>query len=165
MDEFAPLFERYAKRLTNKKAGSALHQQAAETKTRFRYISKHEWTDADFHFTFMNERRSEHFPEHNVKVVQAGGYLPLEIKRKHSEEDGEVKLIAFVGHDENDIDFYRGLACNDLNIHQAFYESCTYGYVMEFFVADNDAAELLRQLKQRPGVETSIYKECLVQPA
>jgi len=165
LDEFAPLFERYAKRLTNKKAASALQQQLAETKARFRYVSQHEWTDADFHFTFMNERRSEHFPEHNVKVVQAGGYLPLEIKRKGGEEEGEVRLIAFIGHNENDIDFYRDLSSNDINIHQAFYESCMYGYVIEFFVEENNADQLLRQLKQRPGVETGIYKECIGQHA
>jgi hypothetical protein len=165
LDEFAPLWERYAKRLTNKKTGSALHQQAAETKTKFRYISQHEWTDGDFNFTFMNDRRSEHFPEHNVKVVQAGGYLPLQIKRKNAEEDGEVKLIAFIGHDENDLEYYHSLPCNGLNIHQAFYESCTYGYVMEFFVAESEAGELSRQLKQRSGVETAIYKESLGQHA
>jgi hypothetical protein len=111
----------------------------------------------------MNERRSEHFPEHNVKVVQVGGYMPVQLKRKHNEEDGEVKLIAFISHNENDLDFYRSLTLyNSLNIHQAYYESCTYGYIMEFFVPENDADELMQQLKQRPGVETGLYKECLV---
>ncbi|HEY6505511.1 MAG TPA: hypothetical protein VIZ28_16165 [Chitinophagaceae bacterium] len=161
-DEFAPLWDRYAKRLSNKKTESALQEHMPETKSKFRYISQHEWTDRDFHFTFMNERRSEHFPEHNVKVVQAGGYLPLEVKRKYTEKDGEVRLIAFISHDENDLDFYRGLPLyKHLNIHQAFYESCTYGYVMEFFVPEDDADELVRHLKQRHGVETGIYKECL----
>ncbi|MEI9809882.1 MAG: hypothetical protein WDO16_19570 [Bacteroidota bacterium] len=162
LDDFAPLWERYAKRLTDKKSDPALHQQAEETKNKFRYVSRHEWLDGDFHFTFMNERKSEHFPEHNVKVVQAGGYLPMDVKRRYTEERGEVKLIAFIGHNENDIDFYRGLSYNHLNIYQAFYESCTYGYVMEFFIAEADVDELAKQLKQRSGVETGIYKECLV---
>lgn len=165
LDEFAPLWERYAKKLAPKKTEPALQQRTAEARNKFRYISQHEWPERDFHFTFMNERRSEHFPEHNVKVIQVGGYQPLQIKRRYPEEDGEVKLIVFTGHDENDIDFYRGLTYNHLNIYQAFYESCTYGYVMEFFVAETQAEEISRQLKQRHGVETGIYKECLVPSA
>jgi hypothetical protein len=111
----------------------------------------------------MNERRAEHFPEHNVRVVQAGGYIKLQQKGRYSEQDGDIKLIAFVSHSENDIDFYTKLPLfRHLNIHQAYYESCSYGYVLEFFVPETDADELLTQLKQRPGVETGIYKECLV---
>jgi hypothetical protein len=163
LDEFEPVWERYAKRLTNKKTDSALQQQVTETKSRFRYISQHEWADQDFQFSFMNERRSEHFPEHNVKVVQAGGYITLQQEKKHREGDGNTKLIAFVSHDENDIEFYRRLPLyKHLNIHQAFYESCSYGYVLEFFVPEIDTDELLLQLKQRSGVEIGIYKECLV---
>src|SRR6266536_1504686 len=124
LDEFAPLWERYAKKLSNKKNEATLQQYTAATKNKFKYVSQHEWPDKDFHFTFMNERRSEHFPEHNVKVVQVGGYMPLQMKRRNSEEDSEVKLIAFVSHNENDLDFYRDLPVyNKLNIHQAYYES------------------------------------------
>jgi hypothetical protein len=164
LDEFAPLWERYSKRPGNKKNDQTLQQLMTETKNKFRYISQHEWPDGDFHFTFMTERRSEHFPEHNVKVVQAGGYLPLQVKRRHHEEDGEIKLIAFISHDDVDIDFYRGLALSgNLNIYQAYYESCAYGYIMEFFVPETEADALIRQLKQRSGVETGMYKECLIQ--
>ncbi len=163
LDEFAPKWEQYAKRLMNKKQEPNLQQQVTKSKNKFRYISQHEWPDRDFHFSFMNERTSEHFPEHNVRVVQIGGYISQQEKIKHSEEDGEVKLIAFISHNETYIDFYSQLPLyHHLNIYQAFYESCTYGYVLEFFVPERDADELLLQLKQRPGVETGIYKECLV---
>ena len=111
----------------------------------------------------MNERRSEHFPEHNVKVVQIGGYLSLQVQRKRLEDEGDVKLIALISHGETDIDFYKQLLLfRHLNIHQAYYESCSYGYVMEFFVPEANADELLQLLKQRPGVETGIYKKCFV---
>lgn len=162
LDDFASKWERYAKRLMNNNSEVTLQQQA-ETKSRYRYISQHKWPDQDFQFSFMNERRSEHFPEHNVKVVQAGGYISLQVECMHNEDNGDIKLIAFVGHNETDIDFYRQLSLyRHLNIHQAYYESCTYGYIMEFFVPEADVAELVQQLKQRPGVETGIYKECLV---
>jgi hypothetical protein len=161
-DVFIPEWERYAKRLMNKKTEPSLQQQGIETKNKFRYISQHEWADQDFQFSFMNERRSEHFPEHNVKVVHAGGYISLQPAKKNMEADSDIKVIAFISHNENDIDSYRQLPHHYMNIHQAFYESCSYGYVIEFFVSETDVDELLLQLKQRYGVETGIYKECLV---
>jgi hypothetical protein len=33
---------------------------------------------------------------------------------------------------------------------------------MEFFVPEADTAELLKQLKQRPGIEMGVYHESLV---
>ncbi|MDP4263875.1 MAG: hypothetical protein Q8941_15210 [Bacteroidota bacterium] len=162
LDEFMPKWERYAKRLMKGNAEMTL-QQRGETKTRFRYISQHVWPDQDFRFTFMNERQSEHFPEHNVKVVQAGGYLQVQAEGQQQEDNGDHKLVAFIGHNENDIDFYRRLSCyRFLNIFQAYYESCLYGYVLEFIVSETDIDELVQLLKQRSGVETGIYKDCLV---
>lgn len=165
-DVFVPKWEHYAKRLMNKKTEPALQQQVPGKKSRFRYLSSHEWPDQDFQFSFMDERRSEHFPEHNARVVQIGGYISLRPDRGHPEEDADVKVIAFISHSETDIEFYRKLPFHHhLNIYQAFYESCSFGYVMEFFVPEKNADELLVRLKQRPGVETGIYRECLVQHA
>ena len=163
LDEFAPKWEHYAKRLMNKKTEPALQQLVNGTKNRYRFISQHAWPDQDFQFSFMDERRSEHFPEHNARVVQIGGYISLQPDRGQIEEDTDVKLIAYISHSETDIDFYRKLPLfHHLNIYQAFYESCSFGYVMEFFVPEKDADALLLQLKQRSGVETGIYRECFV---
>jgi hypothetical protein len=162
-DEFTPKWEHYARRLIMKKADPALLQQVPGTRSRFRFISKHEWPDQDFQFSFMDERRSEHFPEHNVKVVQTGGYVPMQSVRRHPEEDTDIRLIAFISHHETDIEFYRGLSFyHHLNIYQAFYESCSHGYVMEFLIPEKNADELMLLLKQRTGAETGIYRECLV---
>ncbi len=163
LDEFAPKWEHYAKRFMSKKTDSTLQEQVPANRNKFRFVSKHEWADRDFHFSFMNEKKSEHFPEHNVRVVQTGGYIPLHTKKRSREENDDTRLIAFISHDENDIDYYRRIALyRHLEIYQAYYESCTYGYVLEFFVPEADAGVLLLLLKQRPGVEAGIYKDCLV---
>lgn len=162
-EEFTPKWDQYAKRLINKKQESSLYQQVTDSKNKFKFISEHEWPDRDFNFSFMNERKSEHFPEHNVKVVQIGGYITQQSKKRSLSEEGDSILIAFISHQETDIDFYRHLPLfRHLTIHQAFYESCTYGYVLEFFSAEKENEELVLLLKQRPGVETGIFKECLV---
>lgn len=163
LDEFIPKWDRYANRLMNHNPETTLQQHKA-TKSKFRYISQHEWQEGDFNFTFMNQKQSEHFPEHNVKVVQIGGYTLLKAEnRKRTDKRNLIKLMAFINHDENDLDFYLQLSLfNQLNIYQPYYESCAYGYVMEFFVPEADADELVQQLKQRKGVETGIYKECMM---
>jgi hypothetical protein len=160
LDEFIPKWERYAKRFM--KADTTSLQQA-ETKSRFRYVSQHECSDGGFQFTFMNEKRSEHFPEHNVKVVQAGGYIPLQVECRHNEETGISKLIAFISHDDMDIDSYRQLpSYRYLNIYQAYYENCAYAYIMEYFLPDEEVSDLLQLLKRKNSVEIVRYKECLV---
>jgi len=162
-DQFINEWEPFAKRLQHKKQEPDLLELVGEAKNKFRYISKHEWPDRDFHFSFLGEKKSEHFSEHTVRVMQVGGYRSLINGKKYTEEDTDVKLIAFVSHNENDMDAYRRLPLfRHLDIYEAFYESCTYGCILEFYVAEADADELLRLLQQRHGVETGIYKDCTV---
>ncbi|MES1216181.1 MAG: hypothetical protein ABUT20_11745 [Bacteroidota bacterium] len=162
-EEFVIKWETYAKRFMNKRVETTLQEQF-QTKGRFKYISQHQWPHDDFQFEFMEGREgSEQFPEHNVKVVQAGGYTPMQIEYNHHEMNGAVKVMAFISHRENDIDFYKNLSLfRYLNIYEAYYESCTYAYIMEFFVEEIQVADLLQQLKSRTGIEVAIYKECLV---
>lgn len=162
-DEFISGWERFAQKFNTKKSEPLLLQPVEDKKNKFRYISQHEWKSEDFLFTFMNEKKADHFPEMPVRVVQAGGYIPLQYGKKMAVANTTSRLLAFISHDEYDIDFYRQLPLfTHLNIYQAFFESCLYGHVMEFFVPDSDANELLLQLKQRHGVEAGLYKESMV---
>lgn len=159
-EEFAVKWERYAKEFMAD-TGVMILQQAAETKskTKYKYISQHECHEDDFRFAFMKGRSSEHFPEQTAKVIQVGGYTPVQVECLHDEERGDVKVIAFTGHNENDLNFYKQLTYRHLNIYGAYYESCTYSYIMEFFIPEADAADLIQQLKTRSGIEVGLYKE------
>ena len=158
-DQFIPEWEPYAKRLQYKKQEPELLQLVTIPNNKFRYMSQYKWPDPDFHFSFIHDRKSEH----NVRVLQVGGYIPLPAEKRKADKDDDTKLIAFVSHKETDIDAYRRLPLfHQLDIYQAYYESCAYGYVLEFFVPETDADELLRQVQQIPGVEAGIYKECTV---
>ncbi len=160
-DEFVVKWEPFTKRLMNKH-GDMMLQEQVEKKSRFKYVSQHEWPQEDFQYAFMEGRRSETFPEHFVKVVQAGGYSPVQIEYKQS-DNGLIKVMAFIGHNENDINFYKQLSTrHHLNIYEAYYESCTYGYILEFFTKESQAEDLFRQLNDRIGVEAGMYKESLV---
>lgn len=162
-EEFVIKWELYAKRFMHKRVETTLQEQS-QGKQKFKYISQHQWSQEDFQFSFMEGRKSsEHFPEHNVKVMQAGGYTALQIECPHNEPNGNIKVMAFISPNEHDIDFYkRSPSYRHLNIYEAYYESCTYSYIMEFFAEETELADLLLQLRTRTGIEVGIYKECLV---
>lgn len=161
LEEFHVPWGRYAKSTQAGRQG--IHLYEATGKEKFRYISRHEWPDKDFRYSFMQGRTSEHFPEQKVKVVQAGGYIPIKIGSKNSPAYDHKKAIAFIGHNDNDIDFYRRLNYRSLDIYQAYYESCSYNYILEF-EAGADTQPLLELLNNRSGVEAGLYRECIAEP-
>ena len=136
-EEFAVKWEQYAKEFTAD-PGALILQERTKSKTRYKYVSQHECKPENFRFAFMKGRNSEHFPEHKAKVVQTGGYTPVQIQCEYDNEKNDVKIIAFIGADEMDLDFYHRLTYRHLNIYEAYYESCTYSYIMEFFIQETD---------------------------
>jgi hypothetical protein len=160
LEEFSSSWETFAKTFTTV-PGDMILQQETGLKGKYKYVSQHECRKQDFSFKFMKGRTSEHFPDKKVKVVQTGGYTVVEIGCHHHDENTDVKIIAFIGHDETDINFYRSLSYRYINIYQAYYENCAYGYILEFFIAETDAAEFILQLKKRTGIEVAAYRECM----
>ena len=158
-EDFNPLWETCAKRSTGGSEKVILEQIARKQKGVFRYISQHECTTDDFSFTFIQEGKRSNFPERNTRIVQAGGYIPVQFQ-PHEKNAAEIKIIAFVRHGESELDFYRQQTFHHLNIYQAYFENCAYGYVLEFFLDEQDAPMLLDKLNARHGIEAALYHEC-----
>jgi len=156
--EFVTVWDFYATQFNSSLSHLKLHEQF-DSKSKFKYISQHERQGKEFEFAFMKGRSAGQFPEHKAKVIQVGGYMAQQIEYANKTEKGLIKIIAFISHDENEISFYNDLQYRYLNIYQAWYESCLYAYIMEFFVDDDKAAELLAQLKARDRAEAGFYKE------
>jgi hypothetical protein len=163
MDEFIPEWEQYAKQFLSKKIEVTLQQRIVSA-NRFKYLSQHKWSQDDFQFLFMKGRHSEYFPERRVKVIQAGGYTPLQIECVHDNEINAVKIFVLINDATSDIEHYKKFEdYHYLNIYQAYYESSMYAYILEFFVDEASAETFMLQLKAKvQGVEAGIYKECLV---
>ncbi|MEP6700306.1 MAG: hypothetical protein ABJA85_03285 [Bacteroidota bacterium] len=160
-DEFVVKWDYYSRQVSTNNTAVVL-QQESEAKTRFRYVSQHKVQNDNISFSFMKGRNSEHFADQKVRVVNIGGFTCLQNGCRHPDET-DTRLIAFISHDEIDIDFYRKLLpLRQMNIYQAYYESCAYGYIAEFFLPETEASDLHLQLKLRSGVEVSLYKECMV---
>src|SRR4051812_19048364 len=80
LDDFTAQWERFAKRFIKQDIHTITLQQQVVTRSRFRYISRNKWSEDNFQFSFMGGRASDYFPDHRVKVVQAGGYLPVQLE-------------------------------------------------------------------------------------
>jgi len=158
--DFVPEWESFAGGMEHVKIATSLLQKLPETAGKYMYISLHPCQQDDTQFSFIKQRISKYFHNHDVKIIHAGGYIPVQINRTTKTAKGEVKLIACLSHHDVDIEFYKSLPLyHDLNIYQAYYESCSYGFILEFFVAEKDADELEQKVKRRSDTERGIYKE------
>ena len=164
LDEFTGQWEQYVKDFKAVPGGMVLQQETG-AKSRYKYISQHEYREQDFSPEFLRAKHTDHFPERKIKVEQAGGYSPVQIECREYNDGVDVKAIAFISHRETGLDFYRELPYHYLNIYQAYYESCSYGHILEFFVPEAGVAELLKELKTRPAAEVAVYRECFVSQA
>jgi hypothetical protein len=148
-NKFVEQWDYYVHQLNNSQQKPTL-QKLTGSKSRFKYISQHPCAQGDFKFAFMNKRDSTHFPEHSVRVVHAGGYIPVQIQASRKDKEKYINIMVLVKNQEINLEFYRHLQLfRKLNIFQAYYENCAYSYIMEFFVKEADAASFILQLN--PG--------------
>ncbi len=161
-DQFISNWEHYAKKFESKEIKSNLLEQVMTAKSRFKYVSQHMAPLDELQFTFMKEKKSVILPESKIKVVQAGGYKPLQIQSSHSEDPDATKILLFIAKSVYDIEPFKGLEFAALNIYEAYFESCNYSYILEFFVNDGseELVKTIRELLHNP--EIGVYKECLV---
>ena len=159
---FAPEWQGYIATLKNSKTKTILYEQASSNDTNYRYISKLECPESDFQFSFIKERKSGRFSDSRVRNFQLGGYITTQQQEAYKPTNSDITIIAFIHHNETDISYYQQLSFfSSLNIHQAYYENCMYGYVLEFVVAAKQANALLEQLDKRHGVQVGMYKTSL----
>jgi hypothetical protein len=160
-DAFAASWAQFAGPYTRHNIKTTLQQQAG-TKARYKYISQHlAELSSEGPEAFVGKKRSDHLPVHTVKPVPVGGYIPQEATGKSNKKG--VKVVAFVGHEENDFEFYRQSGLHlSVTVYQAYYQSCTYACVFEYTVDPSNCEALVRYLKARPGNEVAAYIDCPV---
>lgn len=162
-EKFIVNWEHYAKKFESKEVKTNLLEQIEGVKSKFKYVSQHIAPQDELQFTFMKEKKSVILPESKIKVVQAGGYKPLQIQSSHQQDPESTKLLLFLSKSVYDIAPFKKLACQSLNVYEAYFESCNYSYILEFFVSENEIEGLLAEIRNIVhNPEVGIYKECLV---
>jgi hypothetical protein len=52
-----------------------------------------------------------------------------------------------------------------MNIYEAYFENCTYSYIMEYYVPEKDASLLVEQLSAHGGIQVMTYLNTAVSVA
>lgn len=162
LDEFSPMWESYMHRLTSGPETVTLEKAAGKRKSLFEYLSQHECSTGDFRFAFLKAGGNSNFPERKARVVQIGGYLPVQFQPQGKKSKDEVKVLAFLTSGKPHLNYYQNLNLGRLNIYEAYFENCTYNHVLEFFLDESDVSTLIAQLNTKSGIESAVYKECYV---
>lgn len=158
-NEFKAQWEEYNKLVTGKQEVTL--QQEVDGKNMYRYLSQHRFHEDDIQFTFKKERRSAHNPEVEMRVKEAGGYSVLQLECDHETCANDCKIFVFLSTTP-ELQLYKELLSYQyLNIYEAYYESCAYTYILEFFVDNKQVPQLIEQLKVHTRIsEIGVYKEC-----
>ena len=161
-EAFILQWEQY-KRSVNSDINVTLQQQVLKNGA-FKYISQHRSSSGEFQFIFTKGKRSSKTPEVEIKRKQAGGYSVLQHEANNDLNADESKIFVFILKPETDLDIFRQFSVHGkLNIYEAYYENCDFTYILEFFVKNEYARDVLQQLKILTSFEEAgIYKECLV---
>lgn len=161
-EAFIPKWEQYKQSIENSQ--KAVLQQRILKNGKFKYISQHKCSSSEFQFVFNKERRVSKTVEAEVRKKLAGGYSAVQLECVGETKSDESKIMVFILDSRTDLDSFKQFRVHGkLNIYEAYYENCEFTYILEFFVKNEYAADVLQQLKILTSfVEAGIYKECHV---
>lgn len=158
-NEFREQWEEYNKQVSGKQEVTL--QQEVDGKILYRYLSQHRLYENDFTFSFQKERRSPRGQEIELRIKEAGGYLVVQQQCDHETTSDSCKVFVFLSSTPDLENYKQLLSYQYLNIYQAYYENCSYTFIMEFFVENSQVIGLVEQLKLHNQVaKIGIYKEC-----
>jgi hypothetical protein len=159
-EAFIPKWEQYKESMHTKH--DVILQQHVLKNGKFKYISQHRCPSNEFQFTFNKERRVSKAREAEIRKRLAGGYSVLQLETIGETKADESKILVFILDPRTDLDSFRQFCVHGkLNIYEAYFENCRFTYILEFFVKNEYAADVLQQLKILTSFdEAGIYKEC-----
>ncbi|HET9826835.1 MAG TPA: hypothetical protein VFP87_15965 [Chitinophagaceae bacterium] len=164
-EAFIPKWEQYKQAMGNTQ--KIVLQQRILKNGKFKYISQHNCSSSEFKFVFNKERKVSKTAEAEVKKKLAGGYSTLQLEFVGETKSDESKILIFILDPAADLDGFRQFCVHGkLNIYEAYYQNCEFSYILEFFVKNEYAADVVQQLKILTSfTEAGIYKECHVSHA
>ncbi len=135
--------------------------QESKKNNQFMYIAQHRCDADEFQFTFTKAAKTNRSKQVEIKTTQLGGYSIIQEEQTGDAKKNESKVFVFLNYSNNDFEIYKQAKLyNKLNIYKAYYENCTYAYILEYFVKNNLLEQLQQQLQQYNATGISVYKEC-----
>jgi hypothetical protein len=159
-DDFLNQWEPYSKLIPHR--GPVILQQSNDQKNGLRFLSQHVCYADDFQFIFKKNRRPAHSPEVQIKIRELGGYTVIHTENTSHTHTRGKKVMMFSTDPKADVAMYCLLTpAGHVTVYQAYFESCVYTYILEFFVANEQADELAGKLRQDNRLsETVIFQDC-----
>lgn len=158
-DEFRTQWKEYNKLVSGKQEVTL--QQELDGKSLSHYLSQHRFEENDLSFNFQKERRSPRGQEIELRIKEAGGYLVVQLECDHETTSDSCKVFVFLSNSPELENYKQLLSYQYLNIYQAYYENCSYSFILEFFVENSQVPGLVEQLKlHNLAAKIGIYKEC-----
>lgn len=125
------------------------------------YIAQHGFkTTDDTQFEFYGERASSRIIQERIKTTVIGGYSLLQSESSGEAARGESKIFMFLPNGRANLTLYKEVPFQrKLNIYEAYYQSCNYAYILEYFIPSSNAAALKEYLRNNDNSEMDIYNE------
>jgi len=156
-DEFIQRWGEYH-RSANSDANVTLQQ--CEKDHAIKYLAQHRCREGGLRFIFSKETNKSRIRRTVITAEQVGGYVILQSARTTETTLNESKIFAFFTSPLIDLNLCRQIDVPaKLNIYEAYYENCSYAYILEFFVKNKYASKLLEEMKKYNPAEIGIYKE------
>jgi hypothetical protein len=135
--------------------------QQSKKNNLYKYIAEHRCTSEEFEFIFKRAAKTTRSKEVEIRTKHLGGYVVLQKEHTDNARADESKLFVFLNYSNKDLNPYKQIQFPiKLNIYEAYYENCTYAYVLEYFVKSKHVEQLSDQLQQYNAAAVEIYKEC-----
>jgi hypothetical protein len=159
-EQFIGKWENYLK---SDNSGVNVTLQQSKKDNLYKYIAEHRCTSEEFEFIFKRAAKTTRSKEVEIRTKHLGGYLILQEEYNNYAKADESKLFVFLNYSNKDFSQYKKVSLPvKLNIYEAYYENCTYAYILEYFVKNKNVQELNEQLQQHNAAAIEIYKECKV---
>jgi len=127
---------------------------------QFLYIAQHRFDSNDTQFEFTKELRSGRVVQEKIKMVVIGGYALLQLQNVQAAAADERKIFVFIEDAAANLAPYKEVAgTQKLNIYQAYFQNCRYVYILEYFVKNKYATQLVEQLEKHDAAKPGIYQE------
>ncbi len=140
--------------------------QASKQDEQFTYIAEHRCDSAGFQFKFTKAAKLSRVRQAEIKTMLLGGYTIIKEEKTDEAAKNESKVFVFLSYDDTDVNVYKQLQFHGkLNIYKAYYENCTYAYILEFFAHNKYIPELMSQIHQYKTSGINIYKKCSLKTA
>jgi hypothetical protein len=122
----------------------------------FTYIAKHSCNLNEFQFEVIKGAKLTRAKQTEIKKIQLGGYSITEQENVAKAKKDEYTLYVFLDKQHTNISAYKVPSAR-LNIYRAYFENCTYAYILEYFVKHANVDEFKENLHQFNTITPTIY--------